>query len=136
MFACYRERHPASMLGILARYRCGTHPVDREAKIAWESALAEAEDRRDPSLVRNRAAAMEQAEANGFPLAWFRVEPEKSAMADYADRVGLTLHVWWDVEKMRRDLRSGWQPRDGDLLEAWRYVHRCGEYANLWRPSA
>lgn len=134
VYALYRERNPASMLGIRSRKGCGTHPDDRSAELLLERALSEAHDRRDPKMIQYRARMAREAEQLGLTHLRTPTSPTVLALADALDRVGLTREVWWDVQSFRRTLRGGlWR---GDIDDEWRYVHRVGEYANVWRPAS
>lgn len=85
VFALYRERPPAVILGVLVRYGCTVHPITHTARVEWERALSEVKERID------------RAE---HPSRW-DLPPLPSSLADAAERVGHRMDEnryrpgWW-----------------------------------------
>lgn len=131
VFELYRQRSPASILGTLHRYRCGTHPAVAAAERALELALEEVDDRQRGRGEAEHLAALREriVRAGGVPPRDLYPDPERMVLADALERVGLTQRVWWDVQSLRRDLAGGWTTPD--LADEWRYVHRVGGCANV-----
>lgn len=133
-FAGYRVRPPTAMLGVLHRYHCKEHPVVRNARIAWESALSlheqdrKARDQYDV-LVANAAAMPELV-----PLDWTPPPPRLNAetpLLAYLRRAGLTWDEWYGVNGRAR-LRAGdvFSPEWRDFMRAelirWARERRSG----------
>lgn len=94
VFALYRERHPAAMIGTLHRYGRGQHPVARSADIAWECALDDL-----------RQHAMKDRPIHS------RL-PTVTPLMRAAMRVGITQAEWFETLGYRRD--AEWDVRRGD----------------------
>lgn len=141
VFRLYRERYPTLILGVPWRKGCKEHPDVRDARMAWEDALQRLHmrERQDADYQESvRFAAHMRASGFDWPdpyKPWPLSEP-KTSVELAAERMGITLRIWWDIEKLRRDLRGGSHPRIPNPLDEWRYVHRCGEYADVWRLAA
>lgn len=106
--------------------------AQRTADRTWRRALDEARERSDPKVIRYRDWMNRDRRRAGVPELSYEPEPEITALADHADRTGLTAEVWGEIVNLRN---HAWRVKDDELVDAWRYVHRVGEYANIWRPS-
>lgn len=111
IFDRYRQRPPASILGIRGRWRCWEHPDDRAARNVFELALDGLQHRAD--LIRRHPRITEDRLPSVTPL-----------MATL-DRVDLTWAEWFGVNP--------------EIHRRWRFRHGIeptnDEYAAYYRDS-
>lgn len=106
--------------------------VQRTAERTWSRALDEARDRSDPKVISYRDWMNRDRRRAGVPELSYLPPVEITVLADHADRMGMTAEVWGQIMSFRN---HSWRVKPDELVDAWRYVHRVGEYANIWRPS-
>jgi hypothetical protein len=95
VFLLYRQRHPANMIGILDRYRCGSHPEVAAAAKAWTDALGDLHRLSDEGRAwHERELADLRSRGITCDLGWLSRIPERTPLMDAAERVGITAREW------------------------------------------
>lgn len=97
LFQKYRDRNPASMLGVVSRYR----PTRADGVDEWRQALIDLRTVTDPDAAAKRQTGI----AQGFPD-WLTRIPEWTPLMRAAQRVGFTLEEWDASQAERASIAS------------------------------
>lgn len=103
-FLLYRERNPASIMGIAERYPYVANPSTAAGEQAWLDALVALDRLADDGGHAWREREFAELRRLGVQgdLGWLICIPERTPLMDAAERVGITLREWGATLQERR----------------------------------